>query len=251
MVSKASDDLPEPLSPVITVRRVAGNLDVDILQVVLARAMHGDPVQHSDVSGKGDLLLSRGCAGSANCVITRREMRSARNAAASCRRVHRTFFERFSYMAIYECQRVQERGVCAAPLSATTSARTAAARMRHVPRHAAQAARQDRPHARRLAELAGAHVAAGRLYHCRFCRIQFYDRRTAPRRPRRPPEQPRTAAVPSRRTERPPDPRLTRVRFTAEPAGRRQAAGPVVARTAAAISAARAFSSGSSAGACA
>jgi hypothetical protein len=46
MVSKASDDLPEPLSPVITVRLLRGNLDVDILQIVLARAMHGDPVEH-------------------------------------------------------------------------------------------------------------------------------------------------------------------------------------------------------------
>ncbi len=48
MVSKASDDLPEPLKPVITVKRVARDLDVDVLQVMLARAVNGDAVQHDE-----------------------------------------------------------------------------------------------------------------------------------------------------------------------------------------------------------
>jgi hypothetical protein len=42
MVSKASDDLPEPLSPVITVRELRGISTVDVLEIVLARAAHRD-----------------------------------------------------------------------------------------------------------------------------------------------------------------------------------------------------------------
>ncbi len=48
-MSKASEDLPEPLKPGDHGKAVAGNLDVDILQVVLARAMHSDTVEHSEL----------------------------------------------------------------------------------------------------------------------------------------------------------------------------------------------------------
>ena len=36
MVSKASEDLPEPESPVMTVSSIAGDADGDVLEVVLA-----------------------------------------------------------------------------------------------------------------------------------------------------------------------------------------------------------------------
>ena len=50
---------------------VARDLDVDILQIVLARAMHGDAVQHKLCGDMGGYyLLSRGLSDSANCVIT-------------------------------------------------------------------------------------------------------------------------------------------------------------------------------------
>ena len=40
---------------------VPRDLDIDVFQVVLARAMHGDPVQHSELRlGKGDPSLWRG-----------------------------------------------------------------------------------------------------------------------------------------------------------------------------------------------
>ena len=51
-------------------KAVAGNFHIDVLQVVLARAMHGNPVQHSWVTdGKIVSLLWRGLSRSANCVI--------------------------------------------------------------------------------------------------------------------------------------------------------------------------------------
>ena len=41
-MSKASDDLPEPDSPVNTTSLSRGIVEVDVLEVVLARAAHGD-----------------------------------------------------------------------------------------------------------------------------------------------------------------------------------------------------------------
>ena len=47
MVSKASEDLPEPDSPVMTVSRSRGIVDVDVLEVVLAS---GDPVVNLSIA---------------------------------------------------------------------------------------------------------------------------------------------------------------------------------------------------------
>jgi hypothetical protein len=48
-------------------KRVARNLDIDVLQIVLARAMYGDPVQHSELwVEEVNSPLSRACAASAN-----------------------------------------------------------------------------------------------------------------------------------------------------------------------------------------
>jgi DNA-directed RNA polymerase subunit RPC12/RpoP len=109
-------------------------------------------------------------------------MRKCRHCGGSgLKRVHRTFFERFSYMAIYECQDCQ--------------------REEFVPRqhtfHFGEYARCPRCGTTRLTRLHGPdkidpmfsgalntleRLAGGKLYHCCFCRVQFYDRRElAPR----------------------------------------------------------------------
>ena len=50
MVSKASDDLPEPESPVITTSRSRGDIDVDAFQVVRPGAADANEV-HEEWSG--------------------------------------------------------------------------------------------------------------------------------------------------------------------------------------------------------
>ena len=92
------------------------------------------------------------------------------------RRVHRTLLEHFAYLAIYQCRSCQ--------------------REQHLPRPFRL---HFGPHARcpkcgtfrvtRLGEPDGVdrmqgglwnlleRLSRGGLYHCRFCRVQFYDRR--------------------------------------------------------------------------
>ena len=41
-MSKASEDLPEPDRPVITTSLSRGIVEIDVLEIVLARAAHGD-----------------------------------------------------------------------------------------------------------------------------------------------------------------------------------------------------------------
>ena len=53
MVSKASDDLPEPLTPVIDDQLVGRERDVDVLEVVRPRAAHHDGVALPDGVWKG------------------------------------------------------------------------------------------------------------------------------------------------------------------------------------------------------
>jgi len=93
------------------------------------------------------------------------------------RRIHRTFLERFSYMAIYGCPKCQTE--------------------EFVPRrytyHLGEHARCPRCGSFRPSKLRELdkidkmnwgilnlweQMAGGRLYHCCFCRIQFYDRRS-------------------------------------------------------------------------
>jgi hypothetical protein len=93
------------------------------------------------------------------------------------RRVHRTFFERFSYMAIYECQKCEREEfvprrfryhlgpACRCPVCG--SFRVTKLKSPD---------RIDRYHGgflNFLERIAG----KGKLVHCRWCRIQFYDRR--------------------------------------------------------------------------
>jgi len=92
------------------------------------------------------------------------------------RRVHRTFFERFGYMAIYACKECEQE--------------------EFVPRrykfHFGPSARCPRCGTFRVVRLKAPdridpmyvgflnlmeHLAGGKLFHCRYCRCQFYDRR--------------------------------------------------------------------------
>ena len=111
------------------------------------------------------------------------------------RRVHRTFLERFSYMAIYNCHTCQkEQHVprrfryhlgpsCRCPICGTYRV----SRLK-------QPDKIDRKHGgflNMLERLAG----KGRLFHCRWCRVQFFDRRALA--PDVPVPMPETEVVPA------------------------------------------------------
>ena len=93
------------------------------------------------------------------------------------RRVHRTFVERLNYMAVYECQQCQRKGFASrrfryhlGPVSRCPVCGTfKVVRLK-------ERDKIDRLHGgflNLLERLAG----GSRLHHCRWCRIQFYDRR--------------------------------------------------------------------------
>jgi DNA-directed RNA polymerase subunit RPC12/RpoP len=93
------------------------------------------------------------------------------------RRVHRTFFERFSYMAIYECQKCEREEyvprrfryhlgpACRCPVCGS-----------HRVSKLKVADKIDRYHGGFL-NLLERIASRGQLFHCRWCRLQFYDRR--------------------------------------------------------------------------
>ena len=103
-------------------------------------------------------------------------MRTCSRCGGRVRRVHRTVFERLSYLAIYQCQRCHEEQVIMrrwryhlgpeprCPLCGS--------------RRATRLKAPDRidPMRRGLLNFLE-RMASGKLYHCRFCRVQFYDRR--------------------------------------------------------------------------
>ena len=95
---------------------------------------------------------------------------------AKLRRVHRTILERFQYLAVYEC------------LDCDTEAPV----MRPYTYHLGPHCRCPRCGTYRLSRLKERdridgmqggflnlleRIAGGKLIHCRFCRVQFYDRR--------------------------------------------------------------------------
>ena len=92
------------------------------------------------------------------------------------RRIHRTFVERFSYMAIYECRDCHEIAsaprryrlhlgeFCRCPQCGTF--RVVKLKKRD---------QIDRMHSGFLHLLE--RLAGGRIHHCRYCRLQFFDRR--------------------------------------------------------------------------
>jgi hypothetical protein len=104
------------------------------------------------------------------------------------RRVHRTFLERFSYMAIYECReckRVEHAPrryryhfgpSCRCPVCGSYRV----AKLKH----------KDRIDKMQtgLLNLVERIASKGQLFHCRWCRLQFYDRRPVSVESSKPPE---------------------------------------------------------------
>jgi len=109
------------------------------------------------------------------------------------RRIHRTPFERISYLAIFQCC------VCE--------------REQHMPRpfrlHFGPHARCPKCGTFRLTRLGEPdavdtmqggflnlleRLRHGNLYHCRFCRVQFYDRRPPASQASEPPSEPEAVA---------------------------------------------------------
>jgi DNA-directed RNA polymerase subunit RPC12/RpoP len=95
------------------------------------------------------------------------------------KRVHRTFLERFSYLAIYECRECENEEFIP---------------RRYTYHFAGEEARCPNCGTYRVTKLRGVDkidkmasgplnrlekLMGGNLYHCVFCRLQFYDRRKA------------------------------------------------------------------------
>ncbi len=103
-------------------------------------------------------------------------MRKCGKCGGRLRRVHRTFRQRFSYMAIYQCRECKNRefvprrfqlhfgAACRCPRCGTFRVVRLKERDRIDPLHTG--------FLHYLEKLAG-----GKLHHCRWCRLQFYDRR--------------------------------------------------------------------------
>ena len=103
-------------------------------------------------------------------------MRKCVQCGGHLKRVHRTFVERFSYLAIYECRGCKDvacipRGYfyhlgqeCRCPRCGTLRVTRLNKRDHIDPMESGLMNRVER-------------WMGGKLYHCRYCRIQFYDRR--------------------------------------------------------------------------
>ena len=128
------------------------------------------------MSGRANPLLSRALCRFRKLSYNKRGMKCGQ-CGGKLKRVHRTFWERFSYMAIYECRQCKcEEYVprryryhlgpsCRCPICGTYRV----VRLK-VPD------KIDRKH-RGFLNLVERIAGRGRLFHCRWCRMQFFDRR--------------------------------------------------------------------------
>ncbi len=92
------------------------------------------------------------------------------------KRVHRTFRERFRYLAIYECRECETQGFVPRPFTYRLGPQSRCPRCgtyRLV--RLRERDRIDRMHSGFLNLLK--RITGGKLMHCRYCRLQFYDRR--------------------------------------------------------------------------
>ena len=180
MVSKAKRRLARAAQPGDDRKAVAGNFHVDVLEVVLARAMHGDPVQHNVrvIVRRWLFIVDAACAGSANCVITIPGCVSASNAgeiAARPPHVPGTF----QLPGDLRVQGVRRGRIRAARAISFTSAQRPLPAVRHVPDRTAEGARPHRPDAYRLSEHAGTHGRQRPPVSLPLLPVQFFDRRAA------------------------------------------------------------------------
>jgi DNA-directed RNA polymerase subunit RPC12/RpoP len=103
-------------------------------------------------------------------------MRVCKQCGGHLHRIHRSFVERFSYMAIYECRECKD--ISSVP-------RQFRYHLGHLPRCPKCGTLRivklrsrdhiDPLHTGILNFLE--HLVGGGLHHCKFCRLQFYDRR--------------------------------------------------------------------------
>jgi DNA-directed RNA polymerase subunit RPC12/RpoP len=94
----------------------------------------------------------------------------------SLRRIHRSLAEHFGYMAIYRCSHCKEKQVVPRPwmYHLGPAARCPICGTQRI----TKLKTRDRidPMYRGFLNLVE-RLTNGQLYHCRFCRVQFYDRR--------------------------------------------------------------------------
>lgn len=143
---------------------------------------------------KVNLLLSPGLCPERKLRYKKHIMSKCGRCGGRLRRVHRTFLERLSYMAIYQCRdchaeecvprryRYHFGQHCRCPECGTTRL-TKLKERDHI----------DRMQTGLLNLLE--RLANGKLYHCCFCRLQFYDRRKLEARAVQEPEKARAAAA--------------------------------------------------------
>jgi len=95
------------------------------------------------------------------------------------RRVHRTLLERFQYLAIYACKscNTEESVPYGYRMHFGAHARCPVCGTRRLSK-LREPDKIDPMHTSLMNWLE--RMVGGRLYHCRFCRIQFYDRRKLP-----------------------------------------------------------------------
>ncbi|MGD0500804.1 MAG: hypothetical protein ABSC23_20510 [Bryobacteraceae bacterium] len=105
-------------------------------------------------------------------------MRRCKKCGAELRRMHRTFAERFAYMAIYECRECHDVSftprryryhlgeTCRCPMCGTFRVTRLKERDKI-----------DRMYTGFL-NMLERRSSGGKLFHCRYCRVQFYDRRS-------------------------------------------------------------------------
>jgi DNA-directed RNA polymerase subunit RPC12/RpoP len=105
-----------------------------------------------------------------------RTVRKCGQCGAKLRRVHRTFWERFRYLAIYECRHCEREvliprhqtyhlgGTCRCPRCGTFRVVKLKVPDKIDPMQGGLLNMMER-------------MAGGNLYHCCFCRVQFFDRR--------------------------------------------------------------------------
>ena len=103
-------------------------------------------------------------------------MPHCRKCGTRLRRIHRTLVERLSYMGVFECPECNDVHRVARQI---TYYRGPQARCPHCGTFRLRAL-ASRDHIDRMLKTPMSllqKMMGGRLYHCRYCRLQFYDRR--------------------------------------------------------------------------
>ena len=103
-------------------------------------------------------------------------MQKCARCGAHLRRVHRTLFERLSYMAIYECKACSVEEFVPRPFRLHFGGKARCPKCGTFRIVRLKAPDRIDPMFNGLFNLLE-RLRGGRLHHCRFCRIQFYDRR--------------------------------------------------------------------------